>query len=251
MSINILLVGCCGAMGRTITEIVGEDENLKIAAGIDRVKIVSDFPIYNSFEGIKEDVDVIIDFSSRVMLLPLLEYAINNKIPAVLCTTGYTDKDTEAIVEAAKFIPVFRSENMSYGMNVVVKLLEKAAYLLENEFDIEIIEKHHNKKKDSPSGTAKMMVRAINNSLSEKCDLIYGRHGNETQRQEKEIGIHAVRGGTISGEHTAIFAGSDEIIEIKHTALSKKIFASGAVKAAAFMVNKEIGFYDMNSMLQS
>jgi 4-hydroxy-tetrahydrodipicolinate reductase len=155
----------------------------------------------------------------------------------------------EAVMEASKKIPVFRSANMSYGINVMIKLIEKAAELLEDGYDIELMEKHHSKKVDSPSGTAKMLLRSINDTLNNKCNLVHGREGNDTMRQEKEIGVHAIRGGTIAGEHEVMFAGVDEIIQIRHTATSKKVFAIGSIKAAEFMAGKEPGFYDMNDML--
>jgi 4-hydroxy-tetrahydrodipicolinate reductase len=249
MITKILMVGCDGAMGRVISSQADERETCNVVAGVDREARQGDYPVYCSFGDIKEEIDAIIDFSSRNILLPLLDYAIKNNKSVVLATTGYTDKDMEAVMEASKKIPVFRSANMSYGINVMIKLIEKAAELLEDGYDIELMEKHHSKKVDSPSGTAKMLLRSINDTLNNKCNLVHGREGNDTMRQEREIGVHAIRGGTIAGEHEVMFAGVDEIIQIRHTATSKKVFAIGSIKAAEFMADKGPGFYDMNDML--
>jgi len=243
------MVGCDGAMGRVISDQADERDTCCVVAGVDREARQGEYPVYDSFEDIKEDIDAVIDFSSRNVLIPLLNYAIKNNKPVILATTGYTDKDMEAVLEASKKIPVFRSANMSYGINVMIKLLEKAAELLEDGYDIELMEKHHNKKVDSPSGTAKMLLKTINDSLNERRELVYGREGNDSKRQEKEIGVHSIRGGTMSGEHEVMFAGVDEIIQIRHTATSKKVFAIGSIKAAEFMADKAPGFYDMNDMI--
>ncbi len=251
MSLNILLVGCNGAMGKTITSIISENEKFNICAGIDRMSTHDSYPIYQDFKDIKESIDVIVDFSSKVLLTPILAFAIERRLPLVLCTTGYDETDYEAIKKASTEIPIFNSSNMSYGVNVVVKLIEQATHLMSEGYDIEIIEKHHNLKKDAPSGTAKMMIRAINNSLEEERNCVYGRAGNESKRQEKEIGVHSIRGGTISGDHSVIFAGKDEVIEISHSALSKRVFAEGALKAAGYLHSRRPGLYDMNRMIEN
>jgi 4-hydroxy-tetrahydrodipicolinate reductase len=251
MKTRIILIGCNGAMGKTVTQQAEENESLDIVAGVDKNSGTTEYPVYDTLEKIIEEADVIIDFSSREMLKSLLDYAKARSLPAVLCATGYTEQDKLAVIEASETIPIFRSENMSYGMNVVVALLKKAAELLEEGFDIEVIEKHHNQKKDAPSGTANMIVRAINGTLTRQCDVVHGRSGYDAKRQNHEIGVHAIRGGTIPGEHTVIFAGQDEIIEIKHTALSKKIFATGALRAAAYIVGKGPGMTSMDEMLKS
>ena len=251
MGLNILLIGCNGAMGRTITSIVSDNERYQICAGVDRTAIHDQYPVYQHISGIKEPIDVIVDFSSKELLEPILAFAVERKLPVVLCTTGYDDVDYRAIKEVASKVPVFKSANMSYGVNVVLKLLEQATKLMSEGYDIEIVEKHHNLKKDAPSGTARMMINTINHALSEERSCVYGREGNETKRQENEIGVHSLRGGTIAGEHSAIFAGKDEVIEINHYALSKRVFAEGALKAAMYLHGRNPGLYDMNSMIEN
>ncbi len=251
MSLNILLVGCNGAMGRTITNIVSDNDRYNISVGIDRIPEHALYPTYQDFSGIKEPIDVIVDFSSKELLASILAFSTERKLPLVLCTTGYDENDYEAIKKASAKTPIFNSSNMSYGVNVVVKLIEQASRLMSDGYDIEIIERHHNLKKDAPSGTAKMMIRAINNSLEEERNCIYGRAGNESKRKEKEIGVHSIRGGTISGDHSVIFAGKDEVIEIHHSALSKRVFAEGALKAASYLSGKKPGLYDMNRMIEN
>jgi len=171
-------------------------------------------------------------------------------MPLVIATTGLTDEDSKAVSEAAKSIPVFKSANMSLGINVMLKLAQEAAKAFGSHFDIEIIEKHHNQKVDSPSGTAYMIANAVNEAFDDQKEFVYGRYGRADERKTQDVGIHAIRGGTIPGEHTIIFAGEDEIFEIKHTALSKNIFAFGAIAAARFISDCEKGFYDMNDMLK-
>jgi 4-hydroxy-tetrahydrodipicolinate reductase len=251
MSLNILLIGCNGAMGRTITSIVTDDDKFKICAGVDRTAIHDWYPIYQNMLDINESIDVIVDFSSKELLIPILAFATEKELPLILCTTGYDESDYAAIREAALKTPIFKSANMSYGVNVVLKLLEQATRLMSEGYDIEIVEKHHNLKKDAPSGTARMIIRTINQSLEEQRSCVYGREGNETKRQNNEIGVHSLRGGTISGEHSVIFAGKDEVIEISHSALSKRVFAEGALKAATYLLGKKPGLYDMNTMIEN
>lgn len=250
MSIQILLCGCNGKMGEVLQDLIKEKNNMKIVAGLDtRASGLEDFPTYKNFNEITEDIDIIIDFSNRVILNDLINYAIKNNVATVLATTGYIKEDEDLILKASAKIPIFRSQNMSYGINVVCKILEKAVKLLEDDFDIEIVESHHNLKKDSPSGTAKLLLNVIKEELSEEPYVNYGREGGDTKRKDNEIGIHAIRGGTISGEHTIVFAGIDENLEIKHTALSKKIFANGAIKAGEFLANCKPGYYNMNDII--
>ena len=223
-------------------------EELELVAGISpKHHDVDGFNTYSSFADVKEDSDVVIDFSNPLALDGILEYCLKTKTPVVLATTGYNDEEMEKIHEAAKQIPVFLSFNMSLGVNILLKLVKEAAKNLAN-FDIEIIEKHHNKKVDSPSGTAVMIANAVK-EIREQSEFIYGRHGRTGKRQQNEVGIHAVRGGTIVGEHSAIFAGNDEILEINHSARSKNVFAEGAIAAAKYLVNQEPGFYNMDDML--
>jgi len=235
-------------MGQVLTKCVADDEELELVAGISPKRHdVDGFNTYSSFADVKEDSDVVIDFSNPLALDGILEYCLKTKTPVVLATTGYNDEEMEKIHEAAKQIPVFLSFNMSLGVNILLKLVKEAAKNLAN-FDIEIIEKHHNKKVDSPSGTAVMIANAVK-EIREQSEFIYGRHGRTGKRQQNEVGIHAVRGGTIVGEHSAIFAGNDEILEINHSARSKNVFAEGAIAAAKYLVNQEPGFYNMDDML--
>ena len=245
---KVIINGYSGTMGQVLTECVADDEELELVAGISpKHHDVDGFNTYSSFADVKEDSDVVIDFSNPLALDGILEYCLKTKTPVVLATTGYNDEEMEKIHEAAKQIPVFLSFNMSLGVNILLKLVKEAAKNLAN-FDIEIIEKHHNKKVDSPSGTAVMIANAVK-EIREQSEFIYGRHGRTGKRQQNEVGIHAVRGGTIVGEHSAIFAGNDEILEINHSARSKNVFAEGAIAAAKYLVNQEPGFYNMDDML--
>ena len=245
---KVIINGYSGTMGQVLTKCVADDEELELVAGISpKHHDVDGFNTYSSFADVKEDSDVVIDFSNPLALDGILEYCLKTKTPVVLATTGYNDEEMEKIHEAAKQIPVFLSFNMSLGVNILLKLVKEAAKNLAN-FDIEIIEKHHNKKVDSPSGTAVMIANAVK-EIREQSEFIYGRHGRTGKRQQNEVGIHAVRGGTIVGEHSAIFAGNDEILEITHSARSKNVFAEGAIAAAKYLVNQEPGFYNMDDML--
>ena len=245
---KVIINGYSGTMGQVLTKCVADDEELELVAGISpKHHDVDGFNTYSSFADVQEDSDVVIDFSNPLALDGILEYCLKTKTPVVLATTGYNDEEMEKIHEAAKQIPVFLSFNMSLGVNILLKLVKEAAKNLAN-FDIEIIEKHHNKKVDSPSGTAVMIANAVK-EIREQSEFIYGRHGRTGKRQQNEVGIHAVRGGTIVGEHSAIFAGNDEILEINHSARSKNVFAEGAIAAAKYLVNQEPGFYNMDDML--
>ncbi len=249
MRTKVLLVGCSGAMGGVVSQLVSFQDQFDIVAGIDWKLSAGTYPIYERFEEVTESIDVIIDFSSSEVLEELLEFSIARKTPVVLCTTGYDQKDHERIQAAARVIPVFRSENMSYGINVMVKLLKQATKLMSDQFDIEIIEKHHNQKKDAPSGTAELISREINACNNNQYFMQHGRKGNCTKRKSDEIGVHSIRGGTYYGEHTVIFAGNEEVLEIKHSAMSKKVFAEGALRAAAYIIQKNKGYFDMNNLI--
>ncbi len=248
--VKILLVGACGKMGRAVTTCVNSDDDLKIICGIDKVEALTDYPIYRSFSDIKEKPDVIVDFSNVALLDPILNYAIENSVPTVIATTGYNDEQIAKIKEAAKKIPIFFTFNMSLGVNLLCTLAKKAAAILGDAFDIEIIEKHHNQKLDAPSGTAIMLANAINEEFSDSKHYEYDRHSKRAKRAKSEIGIHSIRGGTIVGEHDVIFAGHDEVITLSHSAGSKEVFAAGAVKAAKFVCNKTPGLYDMNDVVK-
>jgi len=248
---NIILRGCNGKMGQVITEIVEADENVIIVAGIDISQVRNNkYPVYQSFSMCNVKADVIIDFSSPKDLIQMLDFAKRESIGIVLCTTGFSKEELVLIKETAKEIPVLRSANMSVGINLMTKLIQEAAKVLTDAgFDIEIVEKHHNKKVDAPSGTALALADAMNEVLNNEYDYKYDRTAERVMRNKKEIGFCAVRGGTIVGEHEVIFAGTDEVIEIKHTAYSKAIFAKGAVQAAKYIPGKPAGMYSMNDLM--
>lgn len=247
--INVLLSGACGKMGNAVTRCCKEDEDLKIIAGVDRVEALYDYPIFKSFDDVNVTPDVIIDFSNVSVLDSLLKYAIKNNIPVVLATTGYSEVQIAQIKDAANKIPVFFTANMSLGVNLLSSLAKYAAGILGGDFDIEIVEKHHNQKLDAPSGTALMLANAVNEVFDDKYNYEYDRHSKRQKRPKNEIGIHAIRGGTIVGEHDVIFAGHDEVITLSHSAQSKEVFASGSIKAAKFIIGKPCGLYDMSSIL--
>jgi len=249
VTLKILLFGCSGSMGRVVNEIAKKDDKFSILAGVDNSSTKAEFPIYKDILDVREDVDVIIDFSSPRSLPKIIEFGRNNNTPLVLATTGYNEEELKMIKDASQFIPIFKTANMSYGVNIFAKILKEITPLIEEDYDIEIIEKHHNKKVDSPSGTANMLKDIISSELKKKQEYVYGRKGNDTKRKENEIGIHAVRGGTISGEHLVLFAGEEEVLEIKHTAQSKRLFAKGALKASSYILNKEKGIYNMNNLI--
>lgn len=249
--LKVLINGCNGTMGQVLSKQIEEAENVVVAAGVDKnsEKYENSYPVYNDIFNFEEKADVIIDFSNPQSMTKLLEYGIKTETPIVIATTGLSHEDMDNIRKASKKITVFHSANTSLGINVLSNLVKKAAGVLSKSFDIEIIEKHHNKKIDAPSGTAYLIANAVNEELENSMEFVFGREGNDAKRTKKEIGIHAVRGGTIPGEHTVIFAGMDEILEIKHTALSKKIFAQGAIKAAIFAAKQEKGLYSMNDLM--
>lgn len=248
---RIILNGCCGRMGRTIARLVDQTDNMEIVAGVDLFgDAYSHFPVFKALTDVKVEADVVIDFSNSDGLDALLTFVLENKMPVVIATTGYSDSAIDKIKAAAEIIPVFFSFNMSLGVNLITGLAQKAAAILGDGFDIEIIEKHHNMKKDAPSGTAIMLANAINKVFDDEKYYEYDRHSKRGERNKKEIGMHSVRGGTIVGEHEVIFAGHDEIISIKHTAASREVFAVGAVRAAEFLKSQSPALYDMNSMIK-
>ena len=248
--INIALVGSNGKMGQVISRLADQSDNSSIVFGIDiNTEKKCDYNVYSSFADASEKCDVIIDFSHPSSLDATLEFAKSNKIPAVIATTGLSAEQVESIKKASEVTPIFFSANMSLGVNLLIQLAKKATALLEDSFDIEIVEKHHNLKIDAPSGTALAIADAINDTSAHSNEYVYDRHSTRKKRSKREIGIHSVRGGTIVGEHNVIFAGTDEIIEIKHTATSKEIFATGAFKAAHFLINKHPGLYSMDELI--
>lgn len=247
---NILLCGANGKMGNAVSRAAEQTDGVTIVAGYDLNTNSSTYPVYNNFDDIKESVDCIIDFSHPAVLDELLDYAQSKNIPAVICTTGLSKDQLSKIEFCSRSIPIFFSANMSIGVNLIIDLVCKASKILDNSFDIEIIEKHHNQKIDAPSGTALAIADAISETVSYNPQYTYDRHSVRKKRDKSEIGIHAVRGGNIVGEHSVIFAGTDEVIEIKHTATSKEVFAVGAVRAALFMKNRKPGLYSMSDLIK-
>lgn len=249
--IKLILCGCNGQMGKVIADQVEAMDGFEIVAGMDRKsESIYEFPIFEDINDFTGDADVVIDFSNPSTLSRLLKYSTENNKPLVIASTGFSDDEIDSIKEASLKAPILYSGNMSLGINILLSLVKKAASALEG-FDIEVIEKHHNKKVDAPSGTAFMIASAIDEELNGDADFVYGRQGNDTKRKPKEIGIHAVRGGTIVGEHSVLFAGLDEVIEIKHTAMSKKIFAVGSINAAKFLIDKAPSLYNMDDLFEN
>ncbi len=246
---DILLVGAGGKMGKFVAEVANNDSELNVKAGVDKFPTNTAFPVFKSFGEVDVKADVIIDFSNPTLLDDMLSYAQATKTPIVIATTGYSDAQTEKIKSASKEIPIFFTFNMSIGVNLICSLAKKAAQILGDKFDIEIVEKHHNQKIDAPSGTAIMLANAVNSVFDDEMNYEYDRHSKRQKRTKNEIGIHSVRGGTIVGEHDVIFAGHDEVITISHAAHSKEVFAEGAIKAAKFIIGKKPGLYDMNNIM--
>lgn len=249
--VNIIMVGCNGKMGQVITGIVKDDAEATIVAGVD---VFDDgrniYPVYKNISMVQEDADVIIDFSNPASLESILEYSVENQVPAVLCSTGYSKEQIAQIDEAATKVAILRSGNMSLGINTMAKVMKVVTKALTDAgFDVEIVEKHHNQKIDAPSGTALMLADAVNEQLNNEYEYCYDRSQVREKRPQKQIGISAVRGGSIVGEHEIIFAGTDEVLEFKHTAYSKAIFAKGAVQAAKFLKGQNVGMYSMKDVI--
>lgn len=249
--VNVIMHGCNGKMGRVITNLVSQDNDIEIVAGVDAYTgIDNEYPVFTSIKECTVKADVIIDFAVTSAIDNLLDYSVSTKTPVVICTTGLSAEQLEKVNEASKKVAVLRSANMSLGINTLMKLLKTATEVLANRgFDIEIVEKHHNQKVDAPSGTALALANCMNQVLDNQYDYTYDRSTVRQKRAKNEIGISAVRGGTIVGEHEVIFAGIDEVIEIKHTAYSKAIFAKGAIDAAKFLKGKEAGLYNMADVI--
>lgn len=249
--VRIIMHGCNGKMGQVITGIVKDDANAEIVAGIDVFDgIKNTYPVFSSIDKCDVEADVIIDFAAAAAVDALLDYSVNKQIPVVLCTTGLSEEQLDKVNESAKKVAILKSANMSLGINTLFKVLQSISPLLsEAGFDIEIVEKHHHLKVDAPSGTALALADVINDSLKEPYNYKFDRSPDRIRRPKNEIGISAVRGGTIVGEHEVIFAGEDEVIEVKHTAYSKAVFAKGAVEAAKFLKGKEPGLYTMKEVI--
>ena len=248
--IKVIINGINGKMGKVLSNAVINTENMELTAGFD---IYDDGKneciVYKKPTDFKGDADVIIDFSHPSLLKDLLSYAVLTKTAVVVATTGLSDDEKQLMRDASEKIAVFHSANMSLGVNLLIDLVKQAAKLLYENYDIEIIEKHHNQKIDAPSGTALMIADEIAKTLDNGINYTYDRHSVRKKREKKEIGIHAVRGGTIVGEHEVIFAGKDEIISVNHLAMSKEIFATGSLRAAGFIVTKEKGMYSMKDVI--
>ncbi|MDP4088101.1 MAG: 4-hydroxy-tetrahydrodipicolinate reductase [Bacillota bacterium] len=248
--IKVILNGCSGRMGKIIAEVAKAGETIEIAAGVDKFipETGTSFPVFDDISKCSVEADVVLDFSSPKSLPQLAEFCRCRKMPLVLCTTGYNTEEAEFIKKLGSEIAVFRSGNMSVGINLISSILRKISPILFDGYDIEIIEKHHNQKIDAPSGTALMLADSIKSSLEDEVSYVHGREGLR-KREKSEIGIHAVRGGSIVGEHEIIFAGRGEIIELKHTALSREVFAVGALKACEFIASKTSGLFNMDDVL--
>lgn len=251
MMIKILMHGCNGRMGQMISGLVRDEEEMTIAAGVDTYQGVSnEYPVFGSIDACDDDVDVVIDFSNAAAADAVMEYCAKRQIPLVFCTTGLSEEQLQKLEDTAKQTAVLKSANMSLGINLLLKLLKDAAKVLAPAgYDIEIVEKHHNQKLDAPSGTALALADSINEAMDGSYVYTYDRSQVRRKREKKEIGISAVRGGTIVGEHEVLFAGLDEVIELKHTAYSRSVFGKGAVEAARFLAGKPAGMYDMSDVI--
>ena len=248
--VKIFLNGCCGRMGKAIANLCYNNPDYKIVAGGDIIENNTyDFPVYTSLNECTEEFDVIIDFSNAKAVPTILEFALNRKKPFICCTTALSDETVASILEASEKIAVFKSANMSLGINMMVELCKKATKILYPEFDIEIVEAHHNRKLDAPSGTAMMIASAIDQEISDNVEYVYDRHSVNKARSKNEIGISSIRGGNIVGEHSAMFISDEEILTISHSAQTRDVFAKGALTAAKFMSGKDKGYYTMSDVI--
>lgn len=247
--INVLISGACGRMGKEIISKLADYTEFKIVAGFDRSEhLDGTFPIYSDVSKFPENIDVIVDFSHVHMTLQILDYAKEKHIPIVIATTGFNREQEEIVKSYSRDIPIFKSANMSFDINLMCKIVAQLAPLLSGS-DIEITETHHRNKVDAPSGTALLLANSINEALGNKMKYVYDRHDLSRKREDDEIGFTSIRGGNIVGEHTVQFFGSNETFEIKHTSYSRSVFADGAIKAALFMVGKPNGMYSMNDLV--
>ena len=246
--IQVLVYDSNGTMGEILIEEINNSDDFKLTAGVSHYLTGDEkYPTFPNFESVDVDFDVIIDFSHFSLTDNLVEYALDKKKPLVIATTGLSDEQENLIKDASETIPLFRAKNFSLGINLIAHLIQEAQTLL-TEFDIEIIEKHHNKKVDSPSGTAFILADSLNKN--NEYTYQHGRYGKTSKRDKKEIGIHSLRGGTIVGEHSVIFAGTDEVVEFKHEAHSKKVFAKGSLKAAEYLAKQKKGLFNMNDLIK-
>ncbi|HOM43205.1 MAG TPA: 4-hydroxy-tetrahydrodipicolinate reductase [Bacillota bacterium] len=250
--IKLMINGCNGKMGQVITRLAQGCDDLSIAAGVTRnpSRLSNSYPVYRSFKEAEVKADVVVDFSNPEMIPETVDYCVKHHTALVVGTTGLSETDLEMLKHASESIPVFVSANMSFGIRVLIDLALKAAATLGDEFDIEILEKHHNEKKDAPSGTAMMIAKELKSQINDGFEFVYDRSKVREKRKPNDIGISAIRGGTIPGEHTVFFAGKDEVIEIKHSALSRDMFGRGAIRAARYIASKPKGYYTMKTMLE-
>ncbi len=248
--LKIIINGCNGRMGQVLTKMISQQEKMIVVAGIDTKPVqLDDYPVFGTPQECNIEADVYIDFSHFSAVPNLLQHCMDTNTPVVVATTGLGEEAFDMLDKASKHIPVFRSANMSLGINALAKAITAIMPVLEKDFNVEIIEKHHTKKLDSPSGTAILLADKVNDACQVKKNYIYGRHSKHDEFKMTDLGIHAVRGGTIPGEHTVIFAGPDEVIELNHLALSRDIFANGAVAAAEFIVKQQPGLYSMDDLV--
>ena len=249
--VRLIMHGCNGKMGQVITQLAEADDNTRVVAGIDAYnKQFNDYPVFATLAECDVEADAVIDFSNADAVDKLLDDCVMKRLPVVLCTTGLSEEQLSEVRRISEKTAVLKSANMSLGVNMLFKLLQEATRILAPAgFDIEVVERHHNQKVDAPSGTALAMADAINEVLNKEYTYNYDRSDERKKREKKEIGMSAVRGGTIVGEHEVIFAGVDEVIEFKHAAHSKTVFAKGALEAAKFLAGKPAGFYDMSDVI--
>lgn len=248
---KIIMLGCNGRMGQMITDMVKQDDECTIVAGIDIVDNRDNgYPVYTKLADCDVEADAIIDFTSATDFESRMDYAVDKQIPIIECSTGLSEEQMDYLKKASEKVAVLKSANMSLGINLLMKLLKEAAVKLAGDgFDVEIVEKHHNQKLDAPSGTALALADSINEAMDDRYEYIYDRSQVRQKRDKKELGISAVRGGTIVGEHEVIFAGTDEVIKFKHTAYSRAVFAKGSITAAKYLKGKAAGLYDMSDVL--
>jgi len=249
--IRIIIHGCMGRMGQVLTATAAAAPDIEAVAGIDLLSGEGgmEYPVFPGLEKCTVPADVVVDFSSPKALPSLLKGVLEKKIPLIIATTGHNQEDKAAVAEASQTVPIFLTANMSLGVNLLSEMAQKAATVLGESFDIEIIERHHNQKKDAPSGTALLLADSINEVFLQGKNYVYGRHGREALRQRSELGIHAIRGGTVVGEHEIVFAGKDELVELRHSAASRRIFALGALEAVRYLLGKPPGLYSMKEMI--
>ena len=248
--VNIFLNGCCGRMGHTIAKMCQHNDEYKVVAGCDVTTCDEyNFPVYSNPQDCAEDFDVIIDFSNAKAVPTILNYALSKNKPFICCTTALSDETVAELLKASETIPVFKSANMSVGINLMLELVKKCTKTLYPEYDIEIVEAHHNRKLDAPSGTAMMIANAISQEIPEEVDYVYDRQSRNEARKKNEIGISSIRGGNIVGDHSAMFINDEEILTVSHRAMTRDVFAKGALTAAGFMCGKQAGYYNMSDVI--